>query len=616
MLKDSCIGALGPVRTPGRPGKEPESMHLFQKYSLTRRIYILFSLTIALSLTTSLIFYFISYRSMQQEKARNVENVCLNLVQNTEDIAASVMLMSETISTTPYTRSILTETNPAKKVSPRQFLNRLITRLIKSNSHIHNILLLDSQESIYSFSSFDYSLADRLNQEYRILSPGAYPDGFTGALRLSDEDTVYYAYIQTIYDDSAVSSVRKEIGTCVIICYCSPLGKLCSNSATSQEALFAILDGEDQILACNQELAAAYRTLAAPDSKDCLLLSHRTASPANWRLVCAVPYGELYSELGLISRLAALLILIPFLAFLLLARQISANVTSPLTKIVDFLGKDSYYILHHSLETKGSAEIATLTVNINRMLTEINDLSHTVLQNQAHMYETELAKNQARLLALQTQINPHFLYNTLSAIQGMAYQKKTAEICTAVTALSYMMRYNVNGDSMTSVESEFLCIEKYLQIIALRFPGCFRFRLHMEDGTGDCQMPRFLLQPLVENAVSHGLEPRQPLHGTLTLTASLLPGSILHFECRDDGIGIPPETLENLRREIDEASMVCNPQPKKHAGIGLPNIHMRIRLIYGAPYGLQISSSREGTCVCADFPVSSEASARAPVQCT
>ena len=102
-------------------------MHLFQKYSLTRRIYILFSLTIALSLTTSLIFYFISYRSMQQEKARNAENVCLNLVQNTEDIAASVMLMSETISTTPYTRSILTETNPAKKVSPRQFLNRLIT---------------------------------------------------------------------------------------------------------------------------------------------------------------------------------------------------------------------------------------------------------------------------------------------------------------------------------------------------------------------------------------------------------------------------------------------------------------------------------------------------------
>ncbi len=585
-------------------------MHLFQKYSLARRVYILFALTIALSLATSLLFYRIAYRSMQQEKARNVENICLNLMQNTEDIAASVMLMSETISTTPYTRSILTETNPARKVSPQQFLNRLITRLIKSNSHIHNILLLDSQESIYSFSSFDYSLADKLNKEYRILSPGAYPDGFTGALRLPDEDTAYYAYIQTIYDDNDASAAKKAIGTCVILCYCSPLSTLCSNSATSQESLFAILDGEDQILACNQELADAYRTLAGPAPEDSLLLSHQPAFPANWRLVCAVPYRELYSELGLISHLAALLILIPFLAFLLLARQISASVISPLTKIVGFLKEGSYYILHHSLEAKGSAEIATLTANINRMLAEINDLSHTVLQNQAHMYETELAKNQAQLLALQTQINPHFLYNTLSAVQGMAYQNKTAEICTAVTALSYMMRYNINGDSMASVQSEFLCIEKYLQIIDLRFSGCFRFRLHMEDGTGDCQMPRFLLQPLVENAITHGLEPRQPMHGTLTLTASLLQGSILHFECRDDGVGIPPEKLEHLQQEIDDALIASGPRPEKHTGIGLPNIHMRIRLIYGAPYGLQISSGPEGTCVCAEFPISPGAGER------
>lgn len=588
-------------------------MHLFQKYTLARRVYILFSMTIVLSLTTSLLFYFIAYRSMQQEKARNVESISLNLVQNTEDIAASVMLMSETISTTPYTRSILTETNPARKVSPQQFLNRLITRLIKSNSHIHNILLLDSQESIYSFSSFDYSLADRLNQDYRILSLGAYPDGFTGALRLSGEDTAYYAYIQTIYDDGNDMAARKEIGTCIIICYGSPLSALCSNSATSQDSLFAILDDEDQILACNQELADAYQALAHPDSKDCLYLSHQPALPTNWRLVCSVPYRELYSELGLISHLAVLLILIPFLAFLLLARQISTSITSPLTKIVDFLKEDSYYILHHSLEAKGSAEIATLTANINRMLAEINDLNHTVLQNQAHMYEAELAKNQAQLLALQTQINPHFLYNTLSAIQGMAYQKKTAEICTAVTALSYMMRYNINGDSMTSVKNEFQCIEKYLQIIDLRFSGCFRFRLCMEDGTADCQMPRFLLQPLVENAISHGLEPRQPMQGTLLLSVSLLPGEILHFECRDDGIGMPPEKLERLRQEMEAAPIGSNPQPEKRTGIGLPNIHMRIQLIYGAPYGLSISSGPEGTCVCAEFPIIPEAGAQVSV---
>ena len=188
--------------------KGNRKMSLLQKYSLSRRVYILFALTIAMSLGISLVYYFATFHSIKNEKARNIENTSLNLVQNTEDIAASVMLMSETISTAQYTRSLLTETNPTRKVSQQQFLSRLITRLIKSSPHIHNILLLDSRETVYSFSSFDYSLADKLNLQYHILSREAYPDGFTGALYLSDTDTVYYAYIQTIYDNDDTKSVR------------------------------------------------------------------------------------------------------------------------------------------------------------------------------------------------------------------------------------------------------------------------------------------------------------------------------------------------------------------------------------------------------------------------
>lgn len=587
--------------------KGNRKMSLLQKYSLSRRVYILFALTIAMSLGISLVYYFATFHSIKNEKARNIENTSLNLVQNTEDIAASVMLMSETISTAQYTRSLLTETNPTRKVSQQQFLSRLITRLIKSSPHIHNILLLDSRETVYSFSSFDYSLADKLNLQYHILSREAYPDGFTGALYLSDTDTVYYAYIQTIYDNDDTKS--EAIGACVLLCLASPLDTLCGNAAATEHSMFAILDAEDRLLASNREYDAACQSLAEISPDQNLIFQYQHLSPTGWKLFCSVPYRELYAELHPIRQLTILLICIPFLTFLLLACQISASVTSPLTKIVDYLRKDSYYILHHPLEAKGSAEIVTLTANINQMLAEINTLNHTVLQNQAHMYETELSKNQAQLLALQTQINPHFLYNTLSAIQGMAYQKKTAEICTAVTALSYMMRYNINGDSMTSVRNEFGCIEKYLQIIDLRFPGCFRFRLCMDEGVEDCQMPRFLLQPLVENAISHGLEPRRPQEGSLTLSTSLQPGSILHFECIDDGVGIPPEKLKQLRAEIADVRMPPDSQPDKRPGIGLPNIHMRIRLIYGPPFGLSLSSGPEGTTVCADFPASASPSA-------
>ena len=578
-------------------------MKLFQKHSLIRKLYILFAMTMLTTLGTSLIFYNITFHSIKNEKSQNMESTTANLIQNTEDIANSVMLMAETISNTSYTYAFLTETNTVRKISYQQLLNRLVTRLIKSTSHINNILLLDNDENIHSFSSFDYNLASRLEKQYHILTPGTYPDGFTGALYLSDTDTTYYAYIQTIYENSNASS-KQKIGTCVIICYCSPLNNLCNNSASSEQALFAILDSDNQMLACNQKAYTSYQELADIDSKDHLILQYQSLPLTNWKFFCSVPYTELYSELSLIQYLATLLMIVPFLAFLLLAYQLNTGVVSPIIKIVGFFQKGPYYILHNHLDVKvkGKNEITTLTTNINQMLNEINELTHTVLQNQSRLYEIKLSKDQAQILALQTQINPHFLYNTLNSIQGLAYQGKCEEICTAVTALSYMMRYNINGSSMTQIKNEFLCIEKYLQIINLRFPNRFQFHLSMDEGIGDYEMPRFLLQPLLENAISHGLEPRFPQKGTLTLTASLNSNSILHFECRDDGVGIPPDKLQELRQKLENATTISAPQPENRSGIGLLNIHMRIRLIYGVPFGLSVNSSPEGTTICADFP--------------
>ena len=577
-------------------------MNFFQKKSLIKKLYILFAITMLITLGTSVIFYNITFHSIKNEKSRNMENTMANVIQNTEDIATSVTLMAETISNTSYTYTFLTETNIVRKISYQQLLNRLITRLIKSTSHINNILLLDNEENIHSFSSFDYNLASRLDQQYHILTPGTYPDGFTGALRLAEGNTSYYAYIQTIYENNNTSN--NKIGTCVIICYCSALNNLCNNAAASDQALFAILDADDQMLACNQNTYTSYQELANIDSKDHLILQEQSLPLTGWKLFCSVPYKELYSELSLIQYLAAMLIIIPFLVFLLLAYQLNTGVISPLIKIVRFFKKGPYYILHNplNLNIKGENEISTLTTNINQMLNEINVLTHTVLQNQARLYEIKLSKDQAQILALQTQINPHFLYNTLNSIQGLAYQGKCDEICTAVTSLSYMMRYNINGSSMTQVKNEFLCIEKYLQIIELRFPDRFQFHLDMEESISDYEMPRFLLQPLLENAISHGLEPRFPQKGTLTLSASLHSNSILHFECRDNGVGIPPDKLRDLRQKLEHVTTIVPSQTENRSGIGLLNIHMRIRLIYGAPFGLSIESSPEGTTVCADFP--------------
>jgi len=573
-------------------------MIYFQRNSLLKKLSILFVVTTIVFLSATLIFYFIAFNSLKTEKTNYLECLAANLAQNTEEISSSIMLMGETVSNTSFTHSFLTEKNDSKKISNKQLLNRLISKLIKSSSHINNILLIDNENTVYSFSSFNYSLANKLDQHYSIFSPNAYPDGFTGALYLSDTDTTYYVYFQTIYNNN---SNADKIGTCIIICSCESLYNICMNSATSEQALFAILDSNDKIISSNQETDIANQMLSNINDDHQLTIFHQPLSSTGWSILCSVPYSELYSELIQLRYFAVLLIILLLFSFLLLAYHISSGIVFPLAKIVNFLQKDPYYILHHRLEEKGNNEIMILSTNINKMVNKIHELTCTSIHNQAQMYELELTKNQAQLLALRTQINPHFLYNTLNSIQGLAYQEKYKEICTVVNDLSYIMRYNINGNNMTLIKDEILCIKKYLQIIELRFPNRYQFNLNVDSTILDYQIPTFLLQPLVENAISHGLEPSTK-NGTLTLTASLRENSILHFECADNGVGIPPQKLEELHQKLKNASSTCYPASQNGSGIGLINVHMRIQLIYGEPYGLSLFSNSEGTSICLDIP--------------
>ena len=232
---------------------------------------------------------------------------------------------------------------------------------------------------------------------------------------------------------------------------------------------------------------------------------------------------------------------------------------------------------------------------------QINQMSHSVLQNQARLYEAELANNRARLDALQSQINPHFLYNTLSTIRGLTYLNKNEEIRTTISALSFIMRYNVKGDEMVLIKDELTCIKNYLKIIEIRFPGRFEIHLQVDPCVMECSMPRFLLQPLVENAILHGLEP-MPGSGSLTLSVSLTPENLLYVECTDNGVGITSEKLRHLLHMLEQTNCETSSN-NTHAHIGLLNIHLRLKLIYGNSYGLSISSEpMKQTTISAAFP--------------
>ncbi len=586
-------------------------MKLIKKDSLIYQVYVLFFFLAILTLSSMFTLYCINLRALKSQKLLYAENITANIVQNTEDILSSASLMSETVSNASYTATLLTENYIPKKNSVQTQLNRLISKLINTTPHISNILLLDAKDNVYSFSSFDYSLAGTLDDVYGIYDFASSTEGFSDALYLQSLDTTYYVSSQTISEAS--SNIQpKFLGKCIIICSSDSLNRICQNASTSDNTLIAILDKNNQIIASNQDRTTSDGILASMNNDNYLILNKDIAS--GWNLVYAIPNSELFAELNSIRYLTIFLLLLITFAFLLLNRHMNTKIIHPLLNIVHFFQQGPYYTLHNKLTNQDNNEITVLTTNINQMLEDISELTHTVLANQARLYEVELSEAQTKFFALRAQINPHFLYNTLNTVQELNYEMRQKDIKTTVSCLSFLMRYSLNDNNTASIKEEFRCIDKYLQIMKIRYPDCFIYSCKLEDSLSEHPMPRFLLQPLVENAIIHGLLPNER-KGNLSLSASLLQkvenGSLLkviHLECKDDGIGIPPDKLNDLRDAIKNATAVRGSKSDDHSEIGLQNINMRVKLLYGDAYGLSIYRDDPYTIACIDFPYTSEPS--------
>lgn len=217
----------------------------------------------------------------------------------------------------------------------------------------------------------------------------------------------------------------------------------------------------------------------------------------------------------------------------------------------------------------------------------------------------KLLVNEAKLNALQRQINPHFLYNTLDVIRSHAISNGIDDIANMTEALSTIFRYNINrpGGDLVTVKEELENVDCYIVIQQYRFNNKFNI-VRKYDPTDQqlmlCLLPRLTIQPIVENALHHGLE-KKPGGGTVIIRAITTEKRML-LEISDDGVGISEEDLEAINGRLLEGVLGMAAKPnedgKKDAGIAIANIHKRIQLHFGHEYGLFISSTKgHGTII-------------------
>ena len=246
------------------------------------------------------------------------------------------------------------------------------------------------------------------------------------------------------------------------------------------------------------------------------------------------------------------------------------------------------------------SEISDIFHFFNDMLLELEHQNQVIIDNYTKMMDLELNNRQTEIAFLRSQINPHFLYNTLTAICGMSADGQNDEVIEVTGALANIFRYSIQGSDMVTITEEMTIVDAYLKIQSHRFEDRFQVHFALEEDTLDCRIPKMIIQPLVENAIVHGLEPSlRP--GELTI-ATFLEEDNLVIDIRDTGVGMSGERLAAIREGLSESTVHRSSNAadhlramddKHHEGIGILNVNSRIVLYYGKEYAMTIDS-REG----------------------
>ncbi len=223
--------------------------------------------------------------------------------------------------------------------------------------------------------------------------------------------------------------------------------------------------------------------------------------------------------------------------------------------------------------------------------------------------ELEYDKKRTEMIAYKSQINPHFMYNTLESIRGMALYKDESEIAKLTGSLSKLFRYNVKGDEIVTVEEVIKNLREYALIIDYRFMGKIRISVNVapDPRIKSARIPKMLVQPLVENAVIHGLESRVR-GGSAVVDISLNePEEKLCISIRDDGKGMDEETLQRIRSKLSGDEKTEHELNQDYGGIGISNVSRRIKLFYGKNASISVESVfDQGTCFTLLLPLNVE----------
>ncbi|WP_231594427.1 sensor histidine kinase [Paenibacillus algorifonticola] len=308
---------------------------------------------------------------------------------------------------------------------------------------------------------------------------------------------------------------------------------------------------------------------------------------SGWHVIGEVNKEELLSKINGTKSTITIVILLSIISLVIVAVWFSNNLSNPIRVIIQHMAKVESGDFDTRVQIRSPNEIGMLARGFNRMSDRLKSYIDEV-------FVAQIKQKQAELTALKSQIRPHYLYNTLEVIRMSAVANDDDEVADMILALSRQLKYVLDyGEETVTLLDEKTNIEQYFKLMELRY-GEHRLAMdiRIKGELLGCQLPKLSIQPLVENAIYHGIMPKTS-KGTIRISAEMAKGRLV-ITVDDDGIGMDSEKLEQLRGKLQGNI----PLEQGNGGIGIKNVHDRLAALYGAEYGVHINSTQNiGTSI-------------------
>lgn len=530
-----------------------------------------------------------SYRVINRyEKNMIVENtlqmnekILHQVEQKTEEFYKTFQNVATTIMYSPTVYNYLKE-GSKERILKKSDLNFVFHNAMEQEEHISSIYLYDSQkQQIAVLDKESRSHFDKLSQmDVEIPSKMSFGD-----LRLSQEGKGWYLIQFPIYDlDNSNYGVL--LGMAVFQMDAGGLEKLLEDAHATQETELYLIDDRNYVMASDGVTGQSKVTESMLTESSEYHVQIQESGIDGWRIVSRIPVKEVYEDADGIEEILFITFVITAIMMLFLIAFCYMRLIHPIRKIDHFMQNLSENP-EDRLKSKRTDEIGTVVRSMNRMLDQIDEANQKQQLSQKKIFEAELAKKQIQILAYRNQINPHFLYNTFECIRDMALYYEVEDIAEISMALSKVFRFACKAENIVTIQQEVEYIYEYGKIIGYRFMDKIEVEVELEPGVEDKSVIKLLLQPLVENAVFHGLEQTMD-GGEVYVHVGFCGEKYLEIRVEDNGCGIPEEQLQQIKATLSEN--------KKEKGIGIANIYQRLHLFYGKNVIFDIQSRvGEGT---------------------